>query len=82
MIATPMVDCFTNKPDLTPYKVQPNQIPLDLMNPKIALLKGKQKYLTIKSMELALCEADDDVLYKILWFASRGYNMPYSKIRI
>ena len=82
LIATPMVDCFTDKPNFTPYKLLPNQIPLDQMNPKLASLKGKQKYWAKKSMALPLDEADeidDDVFNKILWYAVKGYDVPYPK---
>ncbi len=80
-----MDDCFTDKPNFTPYQVLPNQIPLDQMNPKLSSLtfKGKQKYWAKKSMEMPLEEADeaeDDELNKIIWYAVRGYDVPYPKI--
>ncbi|HTF28501.1 MAG TPA: alkaline phosphatase family protein, partial [Flavitalea sp.] len=78
LIATPMVDCFTSKPDFTPYKVLPNNIPLDEMNPKLATLSGKQKYWAQKSMEMSLevDEADEDTLNLILWYSVKGYDTP------
>ena len=84
LVATPMVDCFTDKPDYTPYKALPNQIPLDQMNPKLSSLKGKQLYWAKKSMEMPLeemDEAEDDELNKIIWYAVKGYDVPYPKIR-
>lgn len=84
LVATPMTDCFTDKPDFTPYKALPNQIPLDQMNPKLSVLKGKQLYWAKKSLEMPLEEADeaeDDVLNKIVWYAVKGYDVPYPKIR-
>lgn len=69
LAAMPMVDCFTDKPDFTPYHALANQIPLDQMNPKIASLKGKQKYWSKISMKLPLEEADEadnDTLNKII----------------
>ncbi|HTE28471.1 bifunctional YncE family protein/alkaline phosphatase family protein, partial [Flavitalea sp.] len=79
LIATPMVDCFTSEPDFTPYKVLPNLIPLDEMNPKLTTLSGKQKYWAEKSMEmnLAIDEADEDTLNLILWHSVKGYDTPY-----
>jgi YVTN family beta-propeller protein len=80
LIAEPMTDCFTEKPDFTPYRARPNNIPLDQMNPKLSSLKGKQLYWAKKSMKLPLDEADeieDNVLNKILWYAMKGYNIPY-----
>ncbi|HEX7905469.1 MAG TPA: bifunctional YncE family protein/alkaline phosphatase family protein [Chitinophagaceae bacterium] len=82
LTATPMTDCFTDKPDLTPHTALPNQIPLDQMNPKLSSLKGKQLYWAKKSMEMPLDEvdeADDDVLNKIIWYSVRGYDVPYPK---
>ncbi|MBA4139635.1 MAG: bifunctional YncE family protein/alkaline phosphatase family protein [Segetibacter sp.] len=84
LVAEPMTDCFTDKPDFTSYKALPNQIPLDQMNPKLSSLKGRQLYWAKKSMEMPLeemDEAEDDDLNKIVWYAVRGYNVPYPKIR-
>jgi hypothetical protein len=84
LIAEPVTDCFTDKPDFTPYKARPNQIPLDQMNPKLSSLKGKQLYWAKKSMKLPFDEADeieDDMLNRIVWFAMKGYDTPYPKIR-
>jgi len=83
LVAEPMTDCFTDKPDLTPYTARPNIIPLDQMNPKLSTLKGKQLYWARKSMAMPLDEADeaeDDVLNRIIWYAVRGYDTPYPKI--
>jgi hypothetical protein len=74
----------TDKPDFTPYKARPNLIPLDQMNPKLSALKGKQLYWARKSMKQPLDEADeidDDVLNKIVWYAMKGYDIPYPIIR-
>lgn len=85
LIAMPMSDCFTQEPDLTPYTAVPNNIPLNLMNPKLSALSGKQLYWAKKSMELDLEENDDMdeeeevVLNKILWHSVKGYNVPYPK---
>lgn len=84
LLAKPMVDCFTNQPDYTPYTALPNQIPLDQMNPKLSSLKGKQLYWAKKSMALPLGEVDqaeDETLNKIIWHSVRGYNVPYPKIK-
>jgi hypothetical protein len=84
LVAEPMVDCFTDQPDFTPYKALPNQIPLDQMNPKLSSLQGKQLYWAKKSKGMPLDEADeadDDVLNRIVWFAMKGYEVPYPKLR-
>jgi hypothetical protein len=83
MIANPMTDCFTSKPDFRPYKPLPNQIPLDEMNPKLSALSGKKKFWAQKSMEMSLDELDkanEDTLNLILWHSVKGYNTPYPKL--
>lgn len=83
LVATPMIDCFTDKPNFTPYTALPNQIPLDQMNPKLSSLKGKQLYWAKKSMKMPLEEVDkaeDDTLNKIIWYSVKGYDVLYPKI--
>ena len=83
LLATPMVDCFTDKPNFAPYTALPNNIPLNQMNPKISSLKGKQKYWAEKSMAMPLEQmdmAEDEELNKIIWFSVRGYDSPYPKV--
>ena len=83
LVAEPMTDCFTSQPDFTPYLAIPNQVPLDQMNPKVSSLRGKPLYWARKSMEMPLDEADeanDDELNRIVWFAVRGYDVPYPKM--
>lgn len=83
LVATPMNDCFTDQPDFSPYTAVPNNIPIDQMNPKLSSLKGKPKYWAKISMKMPLeeaDEADDNTLNKIIWYAVKGYNVPYPKI--
>jgi YVTN family beta-propeller protein len=83
MIANPMTDCFTNKPDFRPYQALANHIPLDEMNPKLSALSGKKKFWAQKSMEMSLDELDqanEDTLNLILWYSVKGYNTPYPKL--
>jgi YVTN family beta-propeller protein len=78
--ATPMRNCFQATPDLTPYTSVPNRIPLDEMNAPVGKLRGKARYWAKKSMELDFDkedEADEDTLNRILWHATKGYDMPY-----
>jgi YVTN family beta-propeller protein len=77
--ATPMRNCFADKPDLTPYVCVKNNIALDEMNKPVEKLKGKAKEFALKSMSLDFDEedkADEDTLNRILWFAMRG-EVPY-----
>ena len=81
--ATPMAACFTDKPDFTPYRVAPNRIRLDEMNPPLQALSGAQRYWAMKSQQLPLEEvdqADPDTLNRILWHAVKGYNTPYPRL--
>jgi YVTN family beta-propeller protein len=77
--ATAMRACFGDEPDLTAYKVRPNKIPLDQMNPPIGKLKGAALEWAKKSMAMSFereDEADEDTLNRILWHATRG-DAPY-----
>ena len=83
MAANPMVNCFQDTPDFTPYKAKPNRIPLDRMNPSIAGLRGKQRYYAKKSMGLPLDDvdgADEGLFNRILWHAVKGYDVPYPQL--
>ncbi|HEY2787314.1 MAG TPA: alkaline phosphatase family protein [Fimbriiglobus sp.] len=78
--ATAMRNCFVGTPDLTPYTAVPNQIMLDEMNPPMKKLTGQALYWAQKSMELDLDdadEADEDTFNRILWHATRGYDVRY-----
>lgn len=79
--ATPMFDCFTDKPDFTPFTAVTNNVPLDEMNPdpkKISdLLLRKNAYASGK---LPLREPDrcpEDQFNRILWHAMKGSKAPY-----
>lgn len=77
--ATAMRGCFHDRPDLTPYRLVPNKLPLDQMNPPLKALKGTALYWAKKSLAMNFDEedaADEDTLNRILWFATRG-DVPY-----
>lgn len=79
--ATPMADCFTDRPDLTPFASVPNRVPLDQLNPepkKVAHPVLRQDALV--SSRLPLDEVDrcpEDVFNRILWRAMKGPDVPY-----
>jgi hypothetical protein len=84
LTADPMLDCFTNKPDFTPYTALKNNIPLDHFNMPLSELKGEPLYWAKKSMEQDLTEEDridDNVFNRIIWHAVKGYNTPYPSLR-
>jgi len=79
--ATAMADCFTATPDFTPYRVVPNRVPLDQMNPPAETIHdpvGRQ-YARL-SARLPLEQVDrcpEGVLNRILWQARKGSRAPY-----
>jgi YVTN family beta-propeller protein len=82
MAANPMLNCFTEMPDFTPYTALPNNVALDEMNPPVSSLRGKERYYALKSMELPLDEvdrADEDMLNRIIWHSVKGYDVPYPR---
>ena len=79
--ATPMFDCFTNAPDLTPFAAVPSNIPLDQMNPEPRKVSDpllrKDAYA---SARLPLDQPDqcpEELLNRILWHAMKGSHAPY-----
>lgn len=75
-----MTDCFTEKPDFTPYKAVKNNIPLDEINPALTSLSGNRLFWAQKSMEQDLEDydrIDDDTFNRIIWHATKGYDRPY-----
>ncbi len=78
-IANPMTDCFGNDKNLTAYTALPNIIPINEMNPELTSLSGKALYFARKSILPEFDGIDtgsDDLLNRILWFASKG-KTPY-----
>jgi len=83
MLAEPMLECFTESPDFTPYKAVKNNIPLDELNPPLEALKGKKRYWAEKSMQQDLEDYDqieEDTFNRIIWHAVKGYNRPYPEL--
>ena len=83
LTAAPMTDCFTNQPDLTPYKALPANIPLDRINPSLKDLSGDALFWARKSLEQDLDDVDridEDTFNRILWHAVKGYDRPYPEI--
>ena len=78
--AEAMFDCFTDKPDFTPYKAMKNNMPLDEINPELISLTGDQLYWAKKSLEQDLDDVDrinEDIFNRIIWHSMKGYNKPY-----
>jgi len=79
--ATPMFDCFTNVPDLTPFVAVASNIPLDQMNPDTKRISDRTlRKNAITSARLPLAKPDqcpEDLLNRIIWHAMKGSNTPY-----
>jgi YVTN family beta-propeller protein len=78
-IANPMSNCFGSVPDNTPYTAVANKVPLHEMNPEITSLNGRALYFAKKSLLRefdGIDSGNDDLMNRILWFASKG-NTPY-----
>ncbi|HEY5912665.1 MAG TPA: alkaline phosphatase family protein [Verrucomicrobiae bacterium] len=79
--ATPMFDCFTDKPDLTPFVSVPNNVRLDEVNPPVKKLSDPllRRFAQL-SARLPLGAPDqcsEDLLNRIIWHAMKGPNAPY-----
>lgn len=77
--ALPMFSCFAKRPSNFVYQHLPANIPLDELNPKLAMLKGKALYYAQQSLRPEFNHIDggnDDMLNKIIWHASKGAK-PY-----
>ncbi|MCK5456233.1 MAG: hypothetical protein KAI45_03835, partial [Melioribacteraceae bacterium] len=80
LTAEPMLDCFTNTPDYTPYNALPSNIPLDQLNPELSSLSGDALYWAKKSIEQDLDDydrIDEDTFNRIIWHSVKGYDVPY-----
>ncbi len=80
MTADPLLDCFTDTPDFTPYKALKNNIPLDQINPSLASLSGDALYWAKKSLDQNLDDFDrieEDTFNRIIWHSVKGYDVPY-----
>jgi YVTN family beta-propeller protein len=79
--ATPMSDCFTATPDLTPYTAMTNNVALDQMNPepkKISdTLLRRHAYASARLPLQAPDKCPEDLLNRILWHAVKGPHEAY-----
>ncbi len=79
--ATPMFDCFSNEPNLTPFESAANLVPLDQMNPDAkAIRDGVLREDALVSAQLNFRDVDkapEDLLNRILWRARKGSAIPY-----
>lgn len=79
--ATPMFDCFVEKPDFRPFSAVPNRVPLDELNPAPSEISDRllRKH-ALASAKLNLERIDacpETLLNRILWHSIRGPRAPY-----
>lgn len=79
--ATPMFDCFTNKPDFAAFEAVPSNIALDQMNPAPKAIRDAQlRKDALLSAKLPLDQEDqcpEGLFNHILWRAVKGSRAPY-----
>jgi YVTN family beta-propeller protein len=82
LLASAMTNAFEDSADLKPFTAIPNRIPLDTLNPvaKSKLEKAWRKQLA-KFFPLGPNQAPDiadpSLLNHAIWYATRGFSIPY-----
>jgi YVTN family beta-propeller protein len=82
--ARPMTSLFTATADTKAYKALTPEIAFDEMNPPLKALAGRQKWAAQQSLAMNWHDPDDipsDVLNRILWWNSKGYDKPYPEFK-
>ncbi len=88
----PMFGCFTDKPDLSPYTVTPNQVAIDELNPpikKLTSLEAKRLAAACEKMDWSEPDVQDqDLLNQAIWqreaprsVGRAGYRTAYPAAR-
>ncbi len=80
--ARPMTSLFTAKADATTFQHLEPKVQMDEMNPPLKSLSGRQLWAARQSQSFDWNEPDEapeEVLNRILWWDSKGYNTPYPK---
>jgi len=75
-----MSNCFTSRPDFSPYRARPAQMALDEQNPQKSALGEKELHWALASEAEPFEKfdmADEDTLNRILWHAQMGVDTPY-----
>ena len=78
--ARAMNSVFTHDSDTAPYTQLTPKIALDEMNPPLHALSGRKLWAARRSAQMNFSDIDEapqDTLNRILWWDSKGYNVPY-----
>lgn len=81
--AMPMRSVFMTVPQFAPYSIQPNRVPLDEMNPRLAALGGKRRQAALLSAAMNFSVPDaapEQTLNRILWHHERGWARSYPRV--
>ncbi len=79
-LAPLMTDCFTSRPNFSPYVCLKNNIALDELNKPTTQLHGAELYWAEQSIAQPLDDvdgADEDTFNRIIWHSVKGVNAPY-----
>src|SRR5262249_34095890 len=77
-LAPVMSTCFSDRPDLTPYKARTELVALDQLTPAKEKLSAQARFWAEKSEQFDFREPDfdnpedEDMMNRILWFACKG----------
>jgi hypothetical protein len=80
--ARPMTSIFTADASADTWKTLTPAVQLDEMNPDVKALKGRQLWGAQRSLAMNWHQPDDipsDILNRILWWDSKGYDKEYPK---
>jgi YVTN family beta-propeller protein len=82
LLALPMSDAFADDPDLSPFDVIPNQIPLDTLNPPAAARLERAWQTAIARFfphgpNQHPDEADPALLDHAIWYANTHFSKPF-----
>jgi YVTN family beta-propeller protein len=78
--ARSMHSIFTDQADLSTWETLTPKVPLDEMNKPLQALSGRELWGARQSAAMNWHHPDDvpsDILNRILWWDSKGYNTPY-----
>ncbi len=81
--ARAMTSVFTASANTEPYRMLTPKVALDEMNPGLGALRGRKLWAARQSAAMNWSEPDDvpeDVLNRILWWDSKGYEKEYPVI--
>jgi len=80
-LSEPMVNCFMDVPDLSPYTVRPNNVPLDQPNPgRLSKMTPQEEFWAEKTEDLDWSHPDAPDSYwlnRIIWASLHKDGTPY-----